>query len=84
MSSQSRLPFLMRDALVMRYRSQVADGVARLSVFFERPVAASTTDHIDEMDSILNKIAIAQAKLVALDRVVPTGQSEGEESSTES
>ena len=69
----------MRDALVMRYRSQVADGVARLSVFFERPVATGGTDHIDEMDSILNTIADAQAKLSALDRVVPTSQSEEEQ-----
>ena len=77
--SQSRLPFLLRDALVMRYRSEVADGIARLSVFFERPVASGNTNHIDEMDSILNAIAIAQIKLSALDRVVPTSPADNEE-----
>jgi len=75
----SRLPYLMRDALVMKYRAEVSSGVAQLSVYFERPVGDSD-DHIEKMDTIVAKIALAQQKLAALDRVVPTSPPEPGES----
>jgi hypothetical protein len=65
----------MRDALVMKYRAEVSVGVAQLSVFFERPVGGAD-DHIKKMDAIVAEIALAQQKLAALDRVVPTSPPE--------
>lgn len=75
----SRLPFLMRDSLMMKYRAEISAGVAQLSLFFERP--DSSGGHIEKMDEVVEKIALAQQKIATLDRVVPTAPSEETEDS---
>lgn len=81
---QSRLPFMIREALATKYRAEVAKNLAHLSILFERPVSTAWegTDHVDKVDVYLTNIMMAQDKLSALDRVVPLGnqtEAEGDE-----
>jgi hypothetical protein len=81
---QSRLPFMIREALATKYRAEVATNLALLSILFERPVSTAweDTNHVDQVDVYLTNIMMAQDKLSALDRVVPLGtqtEPEGDE-----
>jgi hypothetical protein len=55
---------LMYDSLVKKYESEVSEAKATLMVYFENPVAIGEhPQHLEEMDTFVEKLANANDKL---------------------
>lgn len=69
------LSTIMRDALIQKYKGEIASCVAELSVHFDRPTA--NTDNYEsgsiltKMEKLLERIARAHECITTLDRVYP-------------
>ena len=54
----------LKDALVKKYESDIADAEARLYVYFTNPVGiGEQPQHTEEMDNLIEKLANAKDKL---------------------
>ena len=55
------------DALIQKYKSDIADGIATITVYLENPVGIGEhPQHLEEVDKLLAKIAEAKDKIEAL------------------
>ena len=55
------------QALEAKYTAEIMDARARLSIYFESPVAIGEhPQHVDEADKLVEKIAAAEEKLKVL------------------
>ena len=55
---------LMYDSLVKKYESEVSEAKPTLMVYFENPVAIGEhPQHLEEMDTFVEKLANANDKL---------------------
>ena len=55
------------DALLLKYRAEIAEGKATINIYLNRPVGIGEhPQHLEEMDKLLDKIATAEDKLNAL------------------
>ena len=56
-------------SLKMKYKNEIQTYKTTLLIYFEKPVGISDhSDHIDEMDQLLEKMACANDKLTTLDK----------------
>tara|TARA_Y100000768_G_scaffold234782_1_gene177508 strand:+ start:1904 stop:2131 length:228 start_codon:yes stop_codon:yes gene_type:complete len=56
-------------SLKMKYQNEIQTYKTTLLIYFEKPVGISDhSDHIDEMDQLLEKMACANDKLTTLDK----------------
>jgi hypothetical protein len=61
---------LLYQAMVAKYESDVLDAKARLSVYFNNPVAIGEhPQHTEEIDHLVDQLASAQDKLENLKKV---------------
>jgi len=55
------------DALIQKYKSDIADGIATITVYLENPVGIGEhPQHLDELDKLVTKISNAQENLDTL------------------
>ena len=55
------------EALEKRYEAQIAEADATIKIYFENSVGIGEhTQHIDEVDKLIEKIATAEEKLQVL------------------
>ena len=58
---------LLYEALELKYRAQIAEAKATLSIYFENSVGIGEhPQHLEEMDKLISQLADAQDKLEAL------------------
>ena len=56
-------------SLKMKYQNEIQTYKTTLLIYFEKPVCISDhSDHIEEMDQLLEKMACANDKLTALEK----------------
>ena len=56
-------------SLKMKYQNEIQTYKSTLLIYFEKPVGISDhSDHINEMDQLLEKMACANDKLTALEK----------------
>ena len=61
---------LLQDALELKYRAQIAEAKATLSIYFENSVGIGEhPQHLEEMDKLISQLADAQDKLEALNQI---------------
>ena len=61
---------LLQDALELKYRAQIAEAKATLSIYFENSVGIGEhPQHLEEMDKLISQLAEAQDKLEALNQI---------------
>ena len=61
---------LLQDALELKYRAQIAEAKATLSIYFENSVGIGEhPQHLEEMDKLISQLADAQDKLEALNQL---------------
>ena len=61
---------LLKDALELKYRAQIAEAKATLSIYFENSVGIGEhPQHLEEMDKLISQLADAQDKLEALNQI---------------
>jgi len=61
---------LLYQALVKKYESDIADSKARLSIYFNNPVAIGEhPQHTEELDRLVDQLASAEDKLGSLESV---------------
>ena len=61
---------LLQDALELKYRAQIAEAKATLSIYFENSVGIGEhPQHLEEMDKLISQLAEAQDKLEALNQL---------------
>lgn len=61
---------LLYDAMVLKYEAEIADAKARLSVYFNNPVAIGEhPQHTEEIDELVDKLASSNDKLENLKKV---------------
>ena len=61
---------LLYEALELKYRAQIAEAKATLSIYFENPVGIGEhPQHLEEMDKLISQLADAQDKLEALNQL---------------
>jgi hypothetical protein len=61
---------LLYDAMVLKYEAEIADAKARLSVYFNNPVAIGEhPQHTEEIDELVDKLASSNDKLENLKEV---------------
>lgn len=75
---------IFREALVARYRAQVTEALANLSVYIERPTGSTNGtstggSYLDIIDRQLEVLARAQEKLATVDRIMPINKEEAKE-----
>ena len=59
----------MLDALILRYRAQIAEAKATINVYLFKPVGIGEhPQHLDEIDKLLGKIAEAEDKLEVIEK----------------
>jgi|TARA_R100000426_G_scaffold9509_1_gene10568 methylaspartate ammonia-lyase len=52
------------DALIQKYKSDIADGIATITVYLENPVGIGEhPQHLDELDKLVTKISNAKENL---------------------
>ena len=52
------------DALIQKYKSDIADGIATITVYLENPVGIGEhPQHLDELDKLETKISNAKENL---------------------
>jgi methylaspartate ammonia-lyase len=52
------------DALIQKYKSDIADGIATITVYLENPVGIGEhPQHLDELDKLITKISNAKENL---------------------
>ena len=57
------------DALIQKYKSDIADGIATITVYLENPVGIGEhPQHIQEIDKLLSNYCAAKEKLESLVR----------------
>jgi hypothetical protein len=62
---------LLYDALELKYRAQIAEAKATLSIYFENSVGIGEhPQHLEEMDKLISQLADAQDKLEALNQII--------------
>jgi hypothetical protein len=58
---------LLQDALELKYRAQIAEAKATLSIYFENSVGIGEhPQHLEEMDKLIAQLAEAEDKLESL------------------
>ena len=58
---------LLQDALELKYRAQIAEAKATLSIYFENSVGIGEhPQHLEEMDKFVAQLAEAEDKLQTL------------------
>lgn len=63
---------LLNQSLIKKYESDIADATARLSIYFNNPVAIGEhPQHTEELDTLIDQLASAKDKLEALNNVYP-------------
>ena len=61
---------LLYEALELKYRAQIAEAKATLSIYFENSVGIGEhPQHLEEMDKLISQLAEAQDKLEALNQI---------------
>ena len=61
---------LLYEALELKYRAQIAEAKATLSIYFENSVGIGEhPQHLEEMDKLISQLAEAQDKLEALNQL---------------
>ena len=61
---------LLYEALDLKYRAQIAEAKATLSIYFENSVGIGEhPQHLEEMDKLISQLADAQDKLEALNQI---------------
>ena len=61
---------LLYEALELKYRAQIAETKATLSIYFENSVGIGEhPQHLEEMDKLISQLAEAQDKLEALNQI---------------
>jgi ribosomal protein S3 len=59
----------MYEALIWKYRAEIAEAKATINIYFNRPVGIGEhPQHLEEIDKFLEKIASAEDKINALQR----------------
>jgi hypothetical protein len=62
---------LLYEALELKYRAQIAEAKATLSIYFENSVGIGEhPQHLEEMDKLISQLADAQDKLEALNQII--------------
>jgi hypothetical protein len=62
---------LLHEALELKYRAQIAEAKATLSIYFENSVGIGEhPQHLEEMDKLISQLADAQDKLEALNQII--------------
>ena len=62
---------LLYEALELKYRAQIAEAKATLSIYFENSVGIGEhPQHLEEMDKLISQLADAQDKLEALNQLI--------------
>ena len=52
------------DALIQKYKSDIADGIATITVYLENPVGIGEhPQHLDELDKLVTKVSNAKENL---------------------
>ena len=52
------------DALIQKYKSDIADGIATITVYLENPVGIGEhPQHLDELDKLITKVSNAKENL---------------------
>ena len=58
---------LLQDALELKYRAQIAEAKATLSIYFENSVGIGEhPQHLEEMDKLIVQLTEAEDKLESL------------------
>ena len=61
---------LLYEALELKYRAQIAEAKATLSIYFENSVGIGEhPQHLEEMDKLISQLADAQDKLETLNQI---------------
>ena len=61
---------LLYEALELKYKAQIAEAKATLSIYFENAVGIGEhPEHLEEMDKLISQLADAQDKLEALNQI---------------
>ena len=61
---------LLYEALELKYRAQIAEAKATLSIYFENSVGIGEhPQQLEEMDKLISQLADAQDKLEALNQI---------------
>ena len=61
---------LLYEALELKYRAQIAEAKATLSIYFENSVGIGEhPQHLEEIDKLISQLADAQDKLEALNQI---------------
>ena len=61
---------LLYEALELKYKAQIAEAKATLSIYFENSVGIGEhPQHLEEMDKLISQLADAQDKLEALNQI---------------
>jgi hypothetical protein len=61
---------LLYEALELKYRAQIAEAKATLSIYFENSVGIGEhPQHLEEIDKLISQLADAQDKLEALNQL---------------
>ena len=61
---------LLYEALELKYKAQIAEAKATLSIYFENSVGIGEhPQHLEEMDKLISQLADAQDKLEALNQL---------------
>lgn len=61
---------LLYKAMTLKYEAEIADAKARLSVYFNNPVAIGEhPQHTEEIDELVDKLASSNDKLENLKKV---------------
>jgi hypothetical protein len=62
---------LLYEALELKYKAQIAEAKATLSIYFENSVGIGEhPQHLEEMDKLISQLADAQDKLEALNQII--------------
>ena len=52
------------DALIQKYKSDIADGIATITVYLENPVGIGEhPQHLNELDKLITKVSNAKENL---------------------
>jgi len=66
----SKIAEKMYEALSLKYRSEIAEAEATLLVYLTSPVGIGEhSQHLEEMDKLVEKFANAQDKLESLEKI---------------
>lgn len=64
MNKENKITEKMYEALILKYKAQIADSEASLLVYFTNSVGIGEhPQHLEEMDKLVEKIASAKDKL---------------------